>query len=225
MQPSATPTPKDAQTTSHPESSSHPTHPRATSLSPPNKSIYCSPLPQTTTAPTNAASCTPLLHLLADTGCRITEAISLTRGPTGLDLQADPPLARINRDSTRTDAGTRSVPLGASCASALRRHYLATGRPVDGNPVFRDQHGHRVRRNGRTSEGIKRVAAVAGLEGVTAHTLRHTHITWLVAAGVPDPIEAQRVGQTRLLTGTYAHPGAREDPAALAAIEEYRTRL
>jgi integrase len=164
----------------------------------------------------------PLIALLADTGCRISEATGLNWGPNGLDLHADPPVAHINRHTTKTDAGQRTIPLGTQATTALRHHYLATGRPPDGTPVYRDQHGNRVRRNGRTSQGINRIAKAANLEGVTAHTLRHTHITWLVAAGVPTRIAAQRVGQTELLTRTYAHPGQREDQAALTAVENYR---
>jgi|SRR5579859_2267552 len=128
----------------------------------------------------------------------------------------------LSSDLLRGDAGERTVPLGAAAITALRRHYLATGRAAEATPVFRDQHGKRVLRNGSTAGGIARVAKAAGLEGVTAHALRHTHITRLVAAGVPNPIAAQRVGQTRLLTQTYAHPGQREDLAALTAVENYR---
>jgi integrase len=76
----------------------------------------------------------PLVELLGDTGCRISEALGLDWGRDGLDLAADPPVAQIGRASTKTDAGVRTIPLGTAAIAALREHLLATGRPEWGTP-------------------------------------------------------------------------------------------
>jgi integrase len=91
--------------------------------------------------------------------------------------------------------------------------------------VFRDTHGRRLDRNGAPRPGFARIVKAAGLEGVTPHALRHTQATWLLAANVPGRVAAQRLGHAdggAFLARTYAHPGRREDLAALAAAEAYR---
>jgi integrase len=71
------------------------------------------------------------------------------------------------------------------------------------------------------------LTAAAGLSGVSPHTLRHTHATWLASAGVPPALAAARLGHAdggALFLGVYAHPGVSEGAAALRALEDFRTR-
>lgn len=68
-----------------------------------------------------------------------------------------------------------------------------TGRPVD------DPHG-----------AWRRVVKLAGLKGVTRHTLRHTRATWMMQAGVPIWEAAGFLGMTvKTLERVYGH----HDPA------------
>jgi len=165
----------------------------------------------------------PLVTLLLASGCRISEALALVWGPEGLDLDAEQPQARISRESTKTDAGARSIPLDVAAVRVLRRHRLATGRPPDGAPVFADDAGRPAVRSGRVRFGFKRAAEASGLRGLTFHGLRHTHATWLASAGIPAAIAAARLGHSdggALFLRVYAHPAAVEGfavPAALAA--------
>ncbi len=99
----------------------------------------------------------PLVALLVGTGCRIGEALGLDWGPAGLYLAGEPPVVRIARSTTKTDAGARRVPLDAESTKALRRHFLASGRPPVGAPVFADEHGRRLPRHGRIRFGLERV--------------------------------------------------------------------
>ena len=167
----------------------------------------------------------PLVALLLDTGLRLGEALGLDYGPAGLDLAADPPVARIGRSSTKTAAGARTVTLGADAASILRRHRLASGRPADGLPVFTDAHGARLDRHGRVRGTLRRVAEGAGLDSLRAHGIRHAHATFLARADVPPHAAAARLGHAdggALFLRVYAHAHADDERAALQAVEKLR---
>ena len=157
---------------------------------------------------------------------------------------------RIARSTTKTDAGARTVPLDSRAAAVLRRHFLATGRPGGGSPVFADDQGRPLTRSGRVRFGLDRVAraarvgrrvdveqpAAAPAKGrkrkrpapaLSAHVLRHAHATWLAQAGVPPAAAAARLGHAdggALFLRVYAHPNATDGAAALAALEDLRRR-
>jgi integrase/recombinase XerD len=165
----------------------------------------------------------PFVSLLVGTGCRVSEATGLLWGIEGLNLAADPPVMHIRRETTKTVAGVRTVPLDEVTARALREHRLAMGRPGDRMPVFTRPGGLAINRSGRVRSGLARVAASARLDGVSPHVLRHTHATWLAAAGVPAPIAAARLGHAdggALFMRVYAHSGASDGEMALAALAE-----
>jgi integrase len=169
----------------------------------------------------------PLVALLLASGCRITEAVTLAWGRDGLDLDSDPPLITITADKTKTPAGARTLPIDCDTAALLRRHRLASGRPPDGSPVFPDQHGQRRTRGGAVAKGFARITHAAGLQPLSPHALRHTHASWLAAAGVPIPIAAKRLGHAdggALFMRVYTHPNANDQLAALQAVHHYRHR-
>ena len=166
----------------------------------------------------------PLFTLVDDTGMRISEALGLVWGPEGLDLNGETPRARIARDTTKTDAGARTIPLSAPAAAVLRKHRLATGRPDDGSHVFADERGRPLARSGRIRTGITRISAQTRI-AFTPHTFRHTHATELAASGVPAAAAAARLGHADggvTFLRTYAHPGEAEATAALATLTQYR---
>ena len=74
------------------------------------------------------------------------------------------PTVTIARNTTKTDAGARWVGIEKEYTACLRRHLLATGRPVDGTLVFKDLEGR----------PLPRVAKAAEVEGIGFHVLRHS---------------------------------------------------
>lgn len=168
----------------------------------------------------------PLVAFLVATGARVSEALGLTWGPEGLDLEADPPRARIARGTTKTAAGARTIPLEHAYAALLRRHRLASGRPADGAYVFADAGGQRLARGGRVRAGFARVSRVAGIEGFGPHLLRHSQGTWLGSAGVPAAALAARLGHTdpAFTMRRYVKPSTADLAAAPDALAALRAR-
>lgn len=167
----------------------------------------------------------PLVALLVATGARISEALALTWGPLGLDLDGDPPRARITRATTKTNAGARAIPLERAYVAVLRRHRLASGRPAGGALVFADDDGKPLGRGGRVRSGLRRVFRAAGVEGFGPHVLRHSQGTWLGSAGVPAAALAARLGHTdpAFTMRRYVKPSPADlaaAPDALAALRE-----
>jgi integrase/recombinase XerD len=163
--------------------------------------------------------------MIVGTGCRLTEALGLDWGPDGLDLRADPPVARIRRETTKTDAGVRDVMLARETAAILREHYLASGCP-EGAPVFANTLGRPAARDNSVRRGILRVAKAAGLPGVSPHVLRHAHATWLGASpAVSSAAAARRLGHAdaTFFQRRCVHPGEADDATALTGFEEYRS--
>jgi integrase len=166
----------------------------------------------------------PLVALLLATGCRVSEALWVDWGPEGLDLESSPPLVHVQRSKTR--AGIRELPLDDRAAAVLLTHLVATSA-VEGQPVFCDENGHRLSRHGRVRFGLKRVAAAAGLPGVTPHVLRHARATWLASAGVHSVTAAALLGHAdggALFGRVYAHPGKTDALDAMEAVEKMRRR-
>jgi integrase len=59
---------------------------------------------------------------------------------------------------------------------------------------------------GRVNMGFREVAKLAGLEGVTPHTLRHTAATWLMQRGADPWAAAGYLGMSlKTLIGVYGH--------------------
>jgi integrase len=71
---------------------------------------------------------------------------------------------------------------------------------------------------GTITKAVRRIAAKAGFVGVSIHTLRHSHGSQLLSAGVPLPAVSKRLGHTNIyVTATvYAHVLASDESAAAA---------
>jgi integrase len=168
----------------------------------------------------------PLVALLIGTGCRIGEALGLRWGADGLDLEAG--TVSVVRETTKTDAGARTLGMERETLAVLRRHRLATGRPLDGTPVFAREDGTPLGRDGRVRSGLARVARAAGVT-VTPHGLRHSHGSWLADAGEGGHDIAARLGHrdAAFTARRYVHADRAklaEAPAALAALRERERR-
>ena len=170
------------------------------------------------------------LRLGGEAPAHVPKAAGHPRAPCrGLELDADPPTVTIGREATKTDAGVRRIGLEAEYTAVLLRHRLATGRPADGRPVFADERGEPLTRDGRVRSGLRRVAKAAGLEGIGFHVLRHSEGSWLSSAGEPATDIAARLGHTdpAFTLRRYVHADrARlaQPPAALARLREEARR-
>lgn len=69
---------------------------------------------------------------------------------------------------------------------------------------------------GTVTKAVRRIAKKAGFTGVSIHTLRHSHGSQLLSAGVPLPAVSKRLGHTNIyVTATvYAHAIATDESAA-----------
>ncbi len=173
---------------------------------------------------------------LIGTGMRWGEATALRVSDLSLDV--DPPSVRITRATrrdqnstayvgpTKTRRSKRTISLPEDLADQLREH--VRGRDA-GQLAFTSTTGMRVHHsNVRTRIWLPAVARAMGAEhGAAAiaeapriHDLRHTHASWLIAAGVDLLTVQRRLGHESVTTTSdrYGHAMPVQQKAAAAAI-------
>lgn len=175
----------------------------------------------------------PLVLFLAGTGLRWGEASALQWGE--VNLRATPPTVRVVRAWKKSD-GTGPL-LSIPKTSKSRRTVSMYRALVDalGTPGLSDalvfpsrttaggrmpyQRFRKAAWNRAVDAAMDRAkCAELGLTPLTRrptpHDLRHTHASWLIAAGVPLPYIQARLGHESITTtiGTYGHlvPDAHE---------------
>lgn len=167
----------------------------------------------------------PLIAFLAGTGMRWGEATALRWGD--VDLDADQPVVRVARawkrgenanelGAPKTRRGVRTVSLPPQLVEQLL--------PLRGAPdrlVFTADRGGVVHHgNFRHRFWVKAVDAAALGKRPRIHDLRHSHASWLIAAGVPLPVIQRRLGHESIQTtvDVYGHlaPDALEVAASAA---------
>lgn len=177
----------------------------------------------------------PFVTLATRTGARRQELVNLRWGADGvviapvLDADGDrvegdggQPLfggsVHIGRDTTKTDAGERTVAIDPGTAAALHRHRIASGNPADGSLVFPNPPlpGKR-RKRGAAQEPVsmdtlkaafRRLSTATGILALGTHLFRHSVASWAVAAGTDHVEVAARLGHSdaSFTVRTYAHP-------------------
>lgn len=117
-------------------------------------------------------------------------------------------------DILKTDSSYRSIPISQPVVDMLK----GLSRPSE--YVFCIPKGHYAGKPFDPTNFDNRFTAIcegAKLKGVTFHTLRHTHASLLLAAGVPLNVVQERLGHERASTtlDIYAHvlPGSQEKSA------------
>lgn len=167
----------------------------------------------------------PLVIFLAGTGCRWGEATAVTWG--NLNLDSDPSTVRIVKawkksagggpilKQVKTGRSRRTISLWPEIVAALGK----TGRA--GDLMFPGvlSGGHLWYGRFRTTVWVPAVeaaqdparCAAAGLPVLdkkpNIHDLRHTHASWLIAAGAPLPYIQARLGHEKITTtiDLYGH--------------------
>ena len=174
----------------------------------------------------------PLFHLALMTGMRRGELLGLRWSTVDLDearlrvrwtvTQADG--RPVEQDSTKTDAGERTIALDPGTVAVLRRHRQAQleGRMMVGG-AWEDEVG-RVFTNpvGRllvpktVLTRLHRIAADAEVPPISIHGLRHTYATLALRTGMDVDVLSRRLGHAdiSITLSIYAHVRDADDQAA-----------
>lgn len=173
-----------------------------------------------------------LLTVLVGTGMRWSEATALEVRYVNLDetparlsvVQAwkRQPDGSIKLGPPKTRRGRRVITLDAVTVAALKRH-------IDGKEpgelAFRAYAGGPLLHGNFTWRRWHPAVKAAQKKGLTKrpriHDLRHTHASWLVAAGVPLPAVQRRLGHESIQTTVdrYSHLAPDVDYGVTAALD------
>lgn len=152
----------------------------------------------------------PLIHVLALTGLRVSEALALRWGNVDLlggFLRVDSSLGRDGGiGKPKTAAGIRRVPLTPGLVDVLVRLKPLEAR--DEAFVFSGKLGKPLGYWNFRNRGFQKAVQEAGLEGnVTVHDLRHAAASVYIASGL-SPVEVAHVlghGDAGVTLRVYAH--------------------
>ena len=190
----------------------------------------------------DAARGHPWLHALlvtaAATGCRRGELLALTWA----DVSPTDGLVVISKSLEQTRAGlrvkspkngrTRRVLLPASAIAVLEEHRrdqqqlreaFREAYRSDLDLVFAAPEGGYLKPGSVTAK-VCLLASTCGLRGIGLHSLRHSHGSELLSAGVPLPTVSKRLGHTNthVTASIYAHALSTDE---IAAAEAWDARM
>lgn len=153
----------------------------------------------------------PVLLMLAGTGMRWGELEALVVG----DVDATAATVRITKAVKYGVGSERAV--GPPKTARSRRTVTLPPQLVDelrplldrprSTPLFTSSDGQPIRHHA-VYRAWKRACATAGVEpSPRLHDLRHSHVAWLIAAGIPVPVIQARLGHESIKTtiDTYGH--------------------
>jgi integrase len=176
-------------------------------------------------------------------GCRSWEIKSLKL--KDVMLGSDPPVLRIRRQNTKTDAGARDVALNELALWALKRllkraallgaidpeHYLLPAnlsKHTHEKDPLHDRRGYDPSRHQTSwSTAWENLKAAAGMKNFRFHDLRHTFITQGIEDDVPVEIMMAQVGHVSAeMTRYYTHlsSGAKDDAVRKIAARNQGVR-
>ncbi|MFC5720344.1 tyrosine-type recombinase/integrase [Streptomyces gamaensis] len=173
-----------------------------------------------------------LADFLVSTGLRWGEATAVQ--VRDLNLNGETPTLRVQRawkrqeDHTfrigppKTKKARRTIALAPAQTEILRRH-VAGRQPEDF--VFRTAMGKHWRHANFYNRKWKPAVAEAVKKGLPKkpriHDLRHTHVSWLIAANIPLPAIQARLGHESITTTVdrYGHLVRQLDTEISAAVE------
>jgi len=141
---------------------------------------------------------------------------------------------RLHVKSTKSEK-PRSMPLPGSAIEMLREHRSAQSENRrlfgpdyrdDLNLVFSTPEGDFLKPDTMTVK-VCLLTARAGLKGASLHTLRHSHGSQVLSAGVPLPAVSRRLGHSSVyVTATvYSHALSKDESAAAEVWEDVIQRL
>lgn len=182
----------------------------------------------------------PLVEWLAGTGMRWSEATALLWGDIDRSAGDGFTLAHVNKawqkgpngkgrlGPPKTDAGERSISVPTELVASLGTPGKATARVFNarrGGVVWPGPFHTRVWGPALAAARDAEACEAAKLQPIEKrpriHDLRHSHVSWLIAAGRPLPYIQSRIGHEKITTtiDVYGHllPEAHQDDAAAVA--------
>jgi integrase len=175
------------------------------------------------------------LMVAAGTGCRRGELLALTWDDVNffgrvlsISKSLEQTRAGLRVKSTKTEE-PRPIELAPSTVTILkdiraaqehRRKLYGTDYRADLNLVFCGPDGDYLKPDSVTAKACL-IAKKAGLKDTSIHTLRHSHGSQLLSAGVPLPVVAKRLGHADVNTtaSIYSHVLDRDSRRAADAWE------
>tara|TARA_R110002020_G_scaffold48774_8_gene139053 strand:- start:341 stop:1504 length:1164 start_codon:yes stop_codon:yes gene_type:complete len=180
-----------------------------------------------------------LVHFLAATGCRWGEATAIQWGD--LNLTSQTPTVRITRAWKKATGGPvlkhpksskarRTVSFYPSLAAELTPKGMSGDLvfvgPMSGRHLwygrFRTTYWEPAVDKAMDVELCKKLGLQPLSRRPTIHDTRHSHASWLIAAGIPLPYIQARLGHEKITTtvDTYGHlvPDAHEQMASVVAV-------
>ena len=180
------------------------------------------------------------LHTLARlafaTGARRSELLALRwsdlnskRGVVKIERSLEQTKGKLAFKSTKTKHGRRSITLPASAVAMLGGHRreqlelrmkIGLGKPDADALIFCNHDGEPISPNYVSTEW-RRLIRKIGLK-VTFHSLRHSHASALIAAGLDVLSISRRLGHSRasITLDVYSHLFKNDDGGAAEAIEK-----
>lgn len=156
----------------------------------------------------------PLIVFLLGTGVRWAEALGLrvknvdvlARKVTILK-QTTELAGRFHDEDPKSKRGRRTLTLPATALDAVIPLVVLDGVQDDRERrIFLGPRGGMIRRE-KFYKIWHTATAAAGVEGLRIHDLRHTHISWLISAGVPLTAISRRAGHASIAitSDRYGH--------------------
>lgn len=159
-----------------------------------------------------------IVTLLLYTSVRLSELAALE--VTDVSVSARKGMLTVR--SGKGDA-FREVPLNSACREAVQEWLIDRPQKVSTTSV--NESGLWLSKLGRAmtpravDHVIRKVAAEANLEGVSAHVLRHSFVTNLVRSGTDVVLVAELAGHRRLdTTRLYSLPTRADQAAAVESV-------
>lgn len=157
----------------------------------------------------------PFVWMLAGTGMRWGEVVALNVG----DVDLEHATVRINKAEkwdvadrgkrlvgpTKTARSTRTVTLPPEVVETMRP--IVEGRKSTETLFLAPKGGTVQHRTFYSDIWRKKCCAPLPLPHPRIHDLRHSHVAWLIAEGVPLPVIQARLGHEKITTtiDTYGH--------------------
>jgi integrase len=155
-----------------------------------------------------------LAYFLAATGVRISEALGARWEHLGT-AESGRPILRIPRDTTKTDAGERIVPLTPETARMLTRRRATARYSAEGDPIFPSDMGTPMDDHNYRKRVFNPARKAAGVPWATPHKLRHGLASLMAERGYSPAQIAAQLGHAdggALALRVYVHPALHEAP-------------